>query len=136
MGNVEPDIEVLDLAIARELEAYNLYMKMSRQAQDSQMKEALESLAKEELGHKARLELELIKLGIVVRSSEYGVIGEQGEDEPDLSMDYKDVLVFAMKKERMSLRLYIDLAAMAKDKATREMLLTMAEDEAMHYGEI
>jgi rubrerythrin len=134
MENTQPDIEVLELAIARELDAYKTYMAMSERVADSQMKEVLESLAKEELDHKARLELELMKLGVVVSSAEHAdkKPAEDEFDEDVLEMDYKDMLLFAIRKERRSLRLYIDLAAVSKDKASREMLVSLAEDEAMH----
>jgi rubrerythrin len=79
--------------------------------------------------------LELMKLGIVVRPTGQKVDGEQEDDEPaepDLGMDYKEAIVFAIEKERKALRLYVDLAAMARDRVSREMLITLAEEEAMH----
>jgi rubrerythrin len=99
------------------------------------MKNALETFAAEELDHKSRLELELIKLGIVVDTS---AAAKQPDDDdaatPTMNMEYKDLLSIAMQKEKRSLRLYVDLAAVAKDKPTRDMLLTLAEEEAMHYA--
>lgn len=132
---IEPDIEVLELAISRELAAYDFYTALSKRVQDSQMKNVLETFAAEELEHKSRLELELMKLGIVVDMS---VAPKQPDDEdaiePTMNMEYKDLLSIAMQKEKRSLRLYIDLAAVAKDRPTRDMLLTLAEEEAMHYA--
>jgi len=46
--------------------------------------------------------------------------------------DYKDVLMFAIKKERISVRLYVDLAAIVEDAGSREVLLSLAEEEAGH----
>jgi rubrerythrin len=137
MGKIEPDVEILELAIAREIDAYRLCMRLAEMVREPQMKEMFERLAKEELEHKARLELELMKLGVVVRSAQE--IKNQAQIDDDLGqnaadMDYKDLLIFAMKKEQRSLRLYVDLAAIAKDKVTREMLLMLAEDEAMHQA--
>jgi rubrerythrin len=134
MGKKEPDIEVLELAISREAAAHGFYIALAKQVQDPQMKNALETFAAEELEHKARLELELMKLGIVVNESAAAPRDDVDAIDPAMNMEYKDLLVIAMQKEKRSLRLYIDLAAVAKDKATREMLLTMAEEEAMHYA--
>jgi rubrerythrin len=134
MAKTQPDTEILDLAISKEVAAYRLYKKMVGRTSDPQMKQALESLANEELEHKARLELELMKLGVVV-SSEKSMISESLEDDSDeltVDMDFKDLLVLAIEKERSSLRLYVDLAAMTKDRVSREMLITLAEEEAMH----
>jgi rubrerythrin len=134
MGQPEPDIEILELAICREADAYRLYMKMANRASDPQMKQILESLAKEELEHKARLELELMKLGVVV-SSGIPTLTESLENDPDepaVNMDFKDLLLLAIKKEQSSMRLYIELAAVTKDKTSRNMLISLAEEEAMH----
>jgi rubrerythrin len=134
MGNATPDTEILDLAISKEVAAYRLYKKMAGQVADPQMKQILESLANEELEHKTRLELELIKLGMVVSSYKQvpAELLEDDSDEPAIDMEFKDLLMFAIKKERSALRLYINLAAMTKDKDSREMLTTLAEEEAMH----
>jgi rubrerythrin len=132
---IEPDIEVLELAISREAAAHDFYTALSKRVQDPQMKNALETFAAEELDHKSRLELELIKLGIVVDTS---AAAKQPDDDdaatPTMNMEYKDLLSIAMQKEKRSLRLYVDLAAVAKDKPTRDMLLTLAEEEAMHHA--
>jgi rubrerythrin len=133
MDKTQPDTEILELAISKEIEAYRLYKKMATRMADPQMKQILVSLANEELEHKARLELELMKLGMVVPSA--NIAPELIEDDPDdpaVTMDFKDLLVLAIKKERNALRLYIDLAAVTKDKASREILVTLAEEEAMH----
>ncbi|MDO8302407.1 MAG: ferritin family protein [Sedimentisphaerales bacterium] len=134
MGKTEPDTEVLELAISREAAAHDFYTALSKRVQDPQMKNALESFAAEELEHKARLELELMKLGVVVNTSAVAPRDDEEAIEPTMNMEYKDLLVIAMRKEKRSLRLYIDLAAVAKDRDTREMLLTLAEEEAMHHA--
>jgi rubrerythrin len=40
--------------------------------------------------------------------------------------------MFAIKKERISVRLYVDLAAIVEDAGAREMLLSLAQEEAGH----
>ena len=136
MANNEPDVEILELAISRELDAYKLYMKLSQRVADLQMRETFKSFAGEELEHKARLELEVMKLGVVVPPSKKLAIRKPGDKdiEPDLDADFKSILLFAMQKERKAFRLYVELATAAKDKESWEMLLSLAENEAMHQA--
>jgi rubrerythrin len=49
-----------------------------------------------------------------------------------LDMDFKDILLMGVQKEEASFRLYVDLAAMAHDHDSKEMLLAIAEEEAGH----
>ena len=94
------------------------------------MRQTCEDLAKEELEHKAKLELEVMKRGEVVHGldvSDYIVdIGSE------LDMDYEDMLVFAIKKEDTSVKLYTDLAAIVKNEQCREILLALAKEETEH----
>ena len=136
------EVEILELAIAREIEAYNLYTSIATRVKDAQMRDLFEQVAAEELDHRSRLELELIKLGVSVPAGpqiENIAIDEDDEPyaftkEPDLDIDYKEMLIFCMRKEQKSLRLYIEMATLAKDKASREMLVMLAENEAMHQA--
>jgi rubrerythrin len=138
----EQQVEILELAIAREVEAYNLYVNLASRVKDPQMRNIFEQVANEELDHKARLELELIKLGFSVPSAsqtqDIGLDDDDKQDvfpkEQDLDIDYKEMLIFAMRKEQKSLRLYIEMATLVKDKESREMLVTLAENEAMHQA--
>jgi len=49
-----------------------------------------------------------------------------------LDMDYKETLVFAINKEGLSVELYTDLAAVVRDKDSRETLLALAQEETEH----
>jgi len=136
MGESDSIDEILEFAIAREIEANQLYMTLAEQLENPAMRELALEFAKEELQHKEKLELEVLKTGKVLRPVEkmaefkaadyivdFGV-------EPD--MEYKDLLIVAIEKEKKSLRLYIDLAAIIEDKDSRETLLSIAEEEARH----
>jgi rubrerythrin len=94
------------------------------------MRKVFEDFAKEELEHKAQLELEVMKQGKVPKDfkiANYMVSGELSGD-----MNYKDALALAMAKEKVSFRLYIDLAAAADDEELKEVFLSLAEEEARH----
>ena len=46
-----------------------------------------------------------------------------------MDMDYEDLLVFAIKKEDKSIKLYNDLAKIVKDKDFRQVLLFLVNEE-------
>ena len=56
MGKVNSAGEVLDYAIARELEAHRFYTRLSHSLQRPEIQGVLEDFAAEELRHKTRLE--------------------------------------------------------------------------------
>lgn len=128
--------EIIDLAIMREIQAAEFYRGLADQAPNPAMQSLFENLAAEELQHKARLELELMKEGLVaqtvgklfeVDAPEYAA---EGNLEPD--MDYKDALSLAIRKERRSFRLYVELAGVVSEKHVHEVLLELAEEESRH----
>jgi rubrerythrin len=134
----EPDdyIEILELAIAREVEAYNFYLALAERVAEQQMRSVFEGLAEEELEHKAKLELEVMKTGKTVAVEEKPLRPERSyilsDDESPLDMDYKDMLLLAMEKEEAAFRIYVNLAASAQDEESREVLLAIAEEEVKH----
>jgi len=105
---------------------------------DSLVKNLLEEFeAKADAELKAKkLELEAMKEGIVVKASEkvaeFEIADYMSDVELSDDMSYKDLLILAAKKERRSLRLYIDLAAIIENADSREALLSIAVEEAKH----
>ncbi len=127
--------EILEFAIGREVEANQLYIYLAGQMKEPQMRELFEELAEEELEHKARLELEIMKEGRVVATG--GVPGLRIADyienvEEDLDIDYRGALTLGINKEDVSVKLYSDLVAIVKDEESRKTLLSLAQEEAEH----
>jgi rubrerythrin len=127
--------EILELAIAREVDANQFYLVLAARAQNPHVRKIFNDLAAEELEHKAKLELEIMKAGRVVDTSRTP-IGLQ-DDQPDYTplefeIDFKDILLMGMQKEEASFRLYVDLAGMATDADSKEMLLAIAQEEVKH----
>ena len=89
-----------------------------------------EDIAKEELGHKAKLKLEVTKIGTV--ATDLNVSNYVMEAKDPIEMDYADLLVFAMNNEDKSINLYSDLAKRIKDKESRKVLLSLAQQEIEH----
>ena len=60
-------------------------------------------------------------------------IGEYLVDgDLDADMDYQQALIVAMKKEKVAFRIYTDLASVADDQSVRNLLLSLAQEEAKH----
>jgi len=96
MGNVDPNDGILEFAISKEIESYHFYLALARRVETAKMRDVFEELAAEELGHKARLELEIIKTGRVIPAQEEFHAGPDSdyivdEDNALLDMDYKDM---------------------------------------------
>ncbi len=136
MGDFDSVDEILEFAIVREVEANEFYMDLSRRLESPAMRELVLEFAKEELEHKAKLELEAMKEGMVVTAAEkvaeFEIADYMSDVELSDDMGYKDLLVLAAKKERRALCLYIDLAAIVENADSREMLLSLAVEEAEH----
>jgi len=136
MAEPERYDEILQLAIGKEVEAYNFYLALANRVADQRIREAFEDLAKEELEHKAKLELEVMKLGKTITIDANPVQSERSyilsNDPSPLDMDYKDMLMLGMEKEEAAFRTYVNLAARAHDEQSREMLLALAEEEVRH----
>ncbi len=130
MERVDSINEILEFAIAREIEANQLYTYMAKRMKSMVMSKICEDFAKEELEHKAKLELELMKEGEIVRK--LNISAYLGESGSRINMNYEELLVFAIKKEQTSIDLYTDLAEIVKDKETRDMLLVLADEETTH----
>ena len=136
MAEPEYSDEILKTAIAKEIEAYNFYLALADRVADPAVREAFEAFAQEELEHKAKLELEVMKLGKTIAVEQNPLRPERNyilsNDPAPLDMDYKDMLLLAITKEEAAFRTYVNMAANAKDEKSREMLLAIAEEEVKH----
>ena len=136
MSDFESDKEILEFAVARENEAYNFYMALADRVLEPHIRKLLEILANEELEHKAALELEITKTGRTV-STELKTPRPANEyiltDNPaPLDMDYKDVLLLGIEKEDSAFRIYVSLIPRVYDESSREVLLSLAQEEVKH----
>jgi len=134
MGKVDSDEDILEFAISKEVESYNFYLALARRVDTDEIREVFEELAQEELEHKSRLELELIKTGRTMQQ-EPGRCDRDyiiSESSALLDIDYKDVLLLAMEKEEAAFRTYVNLVANARDEQMQDLLLALAEEEVKH----
>lgn len=129
--------EVLDFAIEQEIAANKFYLDLAKKSVIPAMKEVFESFAKEEQGHRAKLEALKNKSTLFTNTEieqvqELGIADYLVDTEPKADMDYKDALILAMKKEKAAYRLYLDLAAIAQDEELTDMFMWLAQEEAKH----
>lgn len=134
MGQFESVEEVLDFAIAREIEARDFYMKLAERMENPAMQKVFENFATEELGHKYKLEaIKRGEISLVPQQVQGLNIADYVVDvEPQPDMDYIEALVLAMRKEKAAYRLYLDLAAVGEDEELTDMFLSLAQEEAKH----
>ncbi|MBM4048203.1 MAG: rubrerythrin [Planctomycetes bacterium] len=133
--NLKSVNEILDFAIKREEEAVKFYKGLARKVDRPWMKETLDDFAREEQGHKAKLQA--VKKGKLLLSATEKVadlkIGDYLVDvEPTRDMNYQQILILAMKKEKAAFKLYTDLAASTDKAELRVTLLSLANEEAKH----
>ncbi len=138
MEEFETD-DILKFAIDREAQANRFYVVLAERVADDEMREVFENLAAQELEHKALLELEVMKRGSVVISEKMAgrFEADGGADVATvLHMDYKNALAIGIDKERASFRLYADWIVTAEDDEQREILLSLAQEEAKHKARL
>lgn len=127
--------EILEMAVAREVDANRFYLALAERVKKPRIKRIFEKLAAEELEHKEKLELEIMKTGKVVKDTKIsaGFNGKWEESVPlDVKMNFKDIVLMGIKKEEASLKLYADLANMTSDADSREVFLALAQEEMAH----
>jgi rubrerythrin len=136
MMTISPEEDALQFAIYREVEAHYFYKALAERVSTHSMQKIFEELAQEELEHKAKLELEVMKTGKTVKTELPPKVADRqyilSDTEAPLDMDFKDMLLLGIAKEEASFRTYVDLAAHARDEQSRELLLSLAEEELKH----
>ena len=128
--------EILDFAISEEEAAAKFYRSLAQKMEHAWMQQVFEDFAEEEEGHKAKLLS--VKEGKLLISAEAKVMDlkigdyliEVGPNSEEL--DYQHALIVAMKKEKAAFKLYSDLAAVTDNGALRQLLLSLAQEEAKH----
>jgi len=128
--------EILDFAIGNEMEANRFYLDLAAKMDVPAMKEVFEDFAREEQGHKAKLEA--VKRGEysfgagAAQVQDLGLADYLVEQEPTADMSYAEALILAMKKEKAAYKLYLDLAAVAEAQELTDLFLGLASEEAKH----
>lgn len=126
--------EVLRFAVRKEADAAALY-HMAADRSNPGIKKAFEELAREEEGHKKRLEgFDPKKIEKMKLKGPKGLgVAELVKDVPYSSdMSYADLLRMAIKNEERSERLYTSIAQSITDPSLKKLLLVLAREETKH----
>ena len=134
MAKWEAVSDVLDFAIRNEEEAATFYREIASRAKNAVTKQVFEDYATEEDGHKSKL-LKVKSSGTLKKAAGTVLdlkVGDYLVESVTADMDYQQMLILAMKKEKAAFRLYTDMAGAANDEGLKEILLFLAQEEAKH----
>jgi rubrerythrin len=128
---------VIEIAIAKEEEAYDFYTELVSKAATKEAKDTLQFVAAEEKKHKEFLVNyresgygdEGLKLSAVV---DYKIAEALEAPELKSGMENKDVYLVAAHREKNAHEFYMSLAAIHPDGKAKNVLLKMAEEELKH----
>lgn len=127
--------EVVRFAIEKEKQAHDFYVSASETVRRANVKEMLLDLAKQEEGHRKRLEgLDRAKMPDAgARPVPDLMIADQMDNEEvTADTDYQEVLTIAMKREEKAHNLYEILASNSTEPELKELFSLLARDEARH----
>lgn len=126
--------DILDYAIEQEADANSFYTHLAQDIEKSELREALEKFASQELQHK--LHLEGVRDGQVeLTPEEVGSLNIAEHLKPvplREDMSYQELLAFAIQKEAHAEQLYLKLAAATKHHDWRDLFTLLAQEEAQH----
>jgi rubrerythrin len=131
---------LLEIAIQREIEAYDFYTKVAASFKDKALVMIFSELAQEEQSHRNLLETFLTHpekhFEISAPARDYKLAEET--ELPALSIEMKPAEAFAlaMKKEQQAAEFYRDLANRTIDDEVKDICLNLANMELKHKQKI
>ncbi len=127
--------EILDFAMQSEQDAVDFYTSLAEKMQNEEMKDVFLQFAREEVGHKARLQkikdeglfdMEADKVRDL-KIADYVVHNKTSDD-----MEYRDALVLAMKREKAAFKLYTRLSERTDQPELKTVFQALAIEESKH----
>ena len=133
--------DFLDIAIQREIEAFEFYSGLSEKVADKQAKDTIRTLAGEEKKHRAFLEdyrdgkvaAGSLRMNQVV---DYRIAEHMDKPATDTAIKSSEAYLLAAHREKTSHDFYKALADIHPDGAVKEMLLLMAAEEMKHKEKV
>ena len=131
--------EILDFAIAKEVEAEEFYRSVASQEAFAGKQEMFLEYAAEEKKHQALLEdLKAGKPGKQMENYEFKWITDIKRSnyvhdvEYNPGMAYQDILMLACKREEKALALYNELQVKAENDEAKKVFKILCQEEAKH----
>lgn len=129
--------DILEFSISKEEASVRFYQDLSSKVGNVALHTLFDTLASTETKHIEMLQLELTKMGHVVKTKDEEEPVYLWEEKIDLGeqriqMSYADALIVAIQKERAAFRLYTQILGTTKDKEFVSVLMELAEEEMRH----
>jgi|Deesub1362B_J571_1020462.scaffolds.fasta_scaffold02221_10 rubrerythrin len=128
--------EIIEFAIKKEEESFNLYNKLKEKTEDRAIKKVFEELAEEELKHKQKLiDFKEGRIYLTPKSEkvvDLKISENLIKSELKGDFDIQDVLIFAMNREKDVFRMYMELVELAETQEAKNILISLAQEEAKH----
>ena len=127
--------DALHFAMHNAQECANIFNRLALVARNLKIKKVFNDLARAEFGHMVSLSrLKQIPVGQLPDEMFSGIMinGYLNGYHPEDELRYVEVLEVAMRKVRLGLNLYLDMASKATDKEVRELFKSMAVKENAH----
>ena len=134
---------ILKKTAAKEEGTYLLYKNAADKMTDLQTKSTLNAFAEEELKHKEMIEnfnaemLEKLKIE-TVEISRQGITEFLTDTDEGLGEhpDFKDVLVYAAKREKKAFEFYSNMSEHVEDADLKKLFTWLAQEETKHKEDI
>jgi len=131
--------DILDFAISKEQEAHDFYLAVAEEEALSGNRQTFQDFAREEQKHVDLLQ-KLKRGGVVEGVENYPFKWIKDIKRSDLvldmdyhkGMDYRDILMLAIKREEKALKLYNDLLRQAGTDAAQKVFKILCQEEAKH----
>jgi rubrerythrin len=133
--------EYINIAIKREIEAFDFYRGLFDKVEDQSARYSLEQLAAEEKKHREFLEAykagqlgdQALRLTEVI---DYKIAEHLEKPDIEKSLESKDVYLVAAFREQNSYNFYVGLATVHPAGGVKDMLLRMANEELRHKEKV
>lgn len=135
MENFKSINEVLAFAIQAEEEAVDFYTQLAQGARNDAMRDTFTQLAKEEEGHAKKIKN--LKMDAIHFAESTPITDLQISDyiNPEVNykeLDYSEVLVIAINREKRAYMLYSKLAEMIEESEMKKLFYFLAKEESRH----
>ena len=127
--------EALHFAMHNAQECANIFSRLALVARNLKIKKIFDDVSRAEYAHMVNLtRLHQVPVGELPEEMFLGIEinGYLNGYHPEDDLKYIEVLEVAMRKVRLSLNLYLDLASKTADKEVRELFKSMAVKENAH----
>ena len=132
--------EIIEFAIKKEIEAYELYSSIAKSTNNQSVQKLLDELANDELGHKEALEdlsraEDILNFDIDkvqdLKLSDHLQVTSIDEDS-----SLQETLVFAMKEEKGAYELYTQMSEAAETEKNATVFQKLAQMELIHKNKL